>query len=231
MASWTAGAPSSVRRKDRRALQDEPVEPGEPRLEVRGVGRRVAPEAGWSPRTTSRARALQSGFAGARRTAGANPPETQRQASPADACGRHLSPRRRSAATHPFLLQLLLQLLPAQQLPVAAARARSAPRGCPAPRSRPSSSTRIQSASRTAARRWETMMLVRPSSAPRSAAQDLRLGLRVHRAQRVVQHEDRRVLRQRARDGGALLLPAGEIDPPLAQHGVVARRAGPAAPR
>ena len=68
------------------------------------------------------------------------------------------------------------------------------------------------------------MMLVRPASAPRSAAQDPRLGLRVHRAQRVVEHEDRRVLRQRPRDRAPLLLPAGEIDASLAQHRVVAVR-------
>ena len=52
------------------------------------------------------------------------------------------------------------------------------------------------------------MMLVRPASAPAERAQDLRLGLRVHRAQRVVEHENRRVLRQRARDGAPLLLAA-----------------------
>ena len=48
--------------------------------------------------------------------------------------------------------------------------------------------------------------------------------MRIHRAQRVVQHEDRRVLRQRPGDGGALLLSAGQVDPPLAQHRVVPAR-------
>src|SRR5919106_2358 len=73
--------------------------------------------------------------------------------------------------THTLLLQLFLELLPPQQLPVtsAAADERSAQGG-----------------------------------------QDLGLGMGIHRAQGVVQHEDRRVLRQRAGDRRALLLPARE---------------------
>ncbi len=51
-------------------------------------------------------------------------------------------------------------------------------------------------------------------------AQDLRLGLGIHRAQGVIEDEHRRVLRQGARDGAPLLLAAREIDAPLAEHGV-----------
>ena len=54
------------------------------------------------------------------------------------------------------------------------------------------------------------------------ARQNPGLGVRIHRTERIVQHEHRRILRQCPGNGGSLLLAAGEIDTPLAQHGVVA---------
>ncbi len=50
--------------------------------------------------------------------------------------------------------------------------------------------------------------------------ENLRLGLTIHRTERVIQHEDRRVLGQGSRDGGSLLLAAREIDAPFAEHRV-----------
>ena len=46
------------------------------------------------------------------------------------------------------------------------------------------------------------------------------LGVSVYRRQRVIQNENLRPAQEGARNGGALLLAAGEIDPALAQHGV-----------
>ena len=54
------------------------------------------------------------------------------------------------------------------------------------------------------------------------AVADLRLGRRVDRRGRVVEDQDSRVDDERARDRDALALAAGERDPALADHGVVA---------
>ena len=53
---------------------------------------------------------------------------------------------------------------------------------------------------------------------------DHRLVLGVDRGQRLVQHQDRRVAQQRAGDGDALALAAGELDALLADDGLVALR-------
>ena len=55
---------------------------------------------------------------------------------------------------------------------------------------------------------------------------DEELGLRVHARRGVVEDEDARVHEQRARDGDALLLAAGERHAALADPLVVAVRAG-----
>ena len=55
---------------------------------------------------------------------------------------------------------------------------------------------------------------------------DERLALRVHRRQRLVQHEDGRVAQERARDRDALALAAGQPDRALAHaRGVALRQA------
>ncbi len=54
--------------------------------------------------------------------------------------------------------------------------------------------------------------------------EDLLFRVRIHGRERIVQDQDLRVDRQRARDGGTLLLPAGERDAALADHGVVSFR-------
>ena len=51
---------------------------------------------------------------------------------------------------------------------------------------------------------------------------DSRLRVSIDGAQRVVEHEDRRVLRQRPRNRGPLLLSPGKIDSPFTEHRVVA---------
>ena len=53
---------------------------------------------------------------------------------------------------------------------------------------------------------------------------DYRLVLRIHRGQRLVEDQDRRVTQQRAGDRDALALPAGELDAPLPDHRGVALR-------
>ena len=51
---------------------------------------------------------------------------------------------------------------------------------------------------------------------------DDRLVLRVHRGERFVEDQDRRVAQQRAGDGDALALPAGELDAPFSDDRGVA---------
>ena len=51
---------------------------------------------------------------------------------------------------------------------------------------------------------------------------DERLALGVHRGERLVEHEDRRIAQERARDRDTLALAAREADPPLADDGGVA---------
>ena len=101
-------------------------------------------------------------------------------------------------------------------------RARTSSSCVPRSTMRPFSSTRIWSASRTVEIRCETMIDVRSRMTPRSRRQDLLLGVRVHRRQRIVQDQDRRVDHQRARERRALLLPARQRDAALADHRVVA---------
>ena len=64
--------------------------------------------------------------------------------------------------------------------------------------------------------------VVRPFIASRRPSADLRLGGRVDRGGRVVQHEDPRVDRERPGDREPLPLAARERDPALADDGVVA---------
>ncbi len=54
--------------------------------------------------------------------------------------------------------------------------------------------------------------------------EDAGLGMRVNRAQRIIQDENRRLLRQGPGNRRALLLPPGQVDAPFAQHGLVAVR-------
>ena len=54
--------------------------------------------------------------------------------------------------------------------------------------------------------------------------QNLGFGDRIHRRQGVVQDQDHRMADQRPGDGDALLLAAGEVDPPLAQDRIIAVR-------
>jgi hypothetical protein len=56
------------------------------------------------------------------------------------------------------------------------------------------------------------------------ASEDLLLGVRVNCRQRVVEHQDRRVEDDRARDRRALFLPARQREPPFAHLGRVALR-------
>ena len=56
---------------------------------------------------------------------------------------------------------------------------------------------------------------------------DRRLDLRVERAGRLVEDEDRRILEEEAGDGDALALAAGELHPALADMGVVAGAVAP----
>src|SRR5580704_8102142 len=51
--------------------------------------------------------------------------------------------------------------------------------------------------------------------------------LAVERGGRLVEHQDRRILENHARDGDALALPAGKLYPALADMGVVAAAAMP----
>ena len=66
--------------------------------------------------------------------------------------------------------------------------------------------------------------VVRPRIASRRPSADPRLGRRVDGGGRVVEDEDPRVDRERARDREPLALAARERDPALADHRVVAVR-------
>ena len=123
----------------------------------------------------------------------------------------------RSASCGPQLPVVDLGVQPrrAQQLVVRAAWRRCGP--C--------SSTRIRSARRTVLRRWAMTKEVRPAHQPLQRHLDQPLGLGVHAGGGVVQDQDARVLEQRAGDGDALLLPAGEGDAALAHAACRSRRA------
>ena len=68
------------------------------------------------------------------------------------------------------------------------------------------------------------MIVVRPRRDRVERLQDLRLGAAVERAGRLVEDQDRRILEQGARDRDALLLAARQLEPALADFGVVALR-------
>ena len=103
-------------------------------------------------------------------------------------------------------------------------RARAARRASPPRRRGPSSSTAIRSASTTVDSRCAMTMTLRPRPTAAQAVLDVALGPGVERAGRLVEHQDRRVLQQRARDADPLLLAARQLQPALADHGVVAVR-------
>ena len=104
-------------------------------------------------------------------------------------------------------------------------RARSARRESPRSTTRPSSSTTIWSASRTLATRCEITITVRPREDLAQVAADRGLGLGVDARERVVEDQDARPQRERARQRGALALAAREHHAALADQRVVARRA------
>ena len=81
---------------------------------------------------------------------------------------------------------------------------------------RPSSRTRMRSAPITLESRCAKISVVRPAMSRSSASWIDRLALRVHRRQRLVEHEDGRVAQQRPRDGDALALAAREAHAALA---------------
>ncbi|TMF68286.1 MAG: hypothetical protein E6I20_00455 [Chloroflexi bacterium] len=74
---------------------------------------------------------------------------------------------------------------------------------------------------RDAVRDDDARPLVHDAAQP---AEDLRLGVRIDRGQRVVEDEDSWVLRHGTRDRGALLLSTREGHPALADHRVEPRR-------
>ncbi len=74
--------------------------------------------------------------------------------------------------------------------------------------------------------RWAMMKVVRFFIRILHRLADLRLGFGVHRGGGIIQDEDARILQQGARDGDALLLPAGDGHPALADQGLVAVREG-----
>src|SRR5439155_15134644 len=50
---------------------------------------------------------------------------------------------------------------------------------------------------------------------------DLGLGVGINGGEGIVEQDDARTASERARERGALLLAAGEVDTPLSQHGVI----------
>jgi hypothetical protein len=68
------------------------------------------------------------------------------------------------------------------------------------------------------------MIDVRSRITPRKTRQDFLFGVGIHRRQRIVQNQDAGIDQHRARDGGSLFLAAGQRDPALADHRVVALR-------
>ena len=94
----------------------------------------------------------------------------------------------------------------------------------PTSTTRPPSRTTIWSASRTVESRWAIAIVVRPSTSRVERLLHEPLGLRVERRGRLVEHEDRRVAQDRARDREPLLLAAREAVAALADDRVVALR-------
>ena len=99
---------------------------------------------------------------------------------------------------------------------------RAARRACLRRRHDPSSSSTTRSASAIVAGRWAMMIVVRPVHHLAERGADLVLLGRVDRRRRVVEDQHPRVGEHRAGDRDALALPAGEREPVLADHGVVA---------
>ena len=92
----------------------------------------------------------------------------------------------------------------------------------PVSTTRPPSSTTIWSASRIVESRCAIAIVVRPSTSRVERLLHGALGLRVERRGRLVEHEDRRVAQDRARDRDPLLLAAREAVAALADDGLVA---------
>ena len=72
--------------------------------------------------------------------------------------------------------------------------------------------------------RWAMTKLVRSVHDVFQRRLDLGLGLHIHRAGAVVEDQHGGFEQQRAGDGDALFLPAGQVDAALAELGVVALR-------
>ena len=94
--------------------------------------------------------------------------------------------------------------------------------GAPSSTITPPSSTTARSATRIVERRWLETSTVRPATAGRRFCDEVALRLGVDRRHRVVEHEHARTCDERAREGDALALAAGEVDASLADQRVVA---------
>ena len=86
---------------------------------------------------------------------------------------------------------------------------------------RPSRRTMIWSAFCTVEMRCEIRMVVRPCITSAQAREDALFGLRVDGGKGIVEDEDARIANDRAGDGAALFLSAGERDAAFADDGVV----------
>ena len=86
------------------------------------------------------------------------------------------------------------------------------------------STTRMRSAWMMVESRWAMTSVVRPLRRFRERFLHVALGFRIERGGRFVEQDDRRVLDQRARDGDALALAAGQLHAVLADRRVVAAR-------
>ena len=105
-------------------------------------------------------------------------------------------------------------------------RGRGVRRGVPSSTTRPASITTMRSAASTVARRWAMTRVVRPCMASCEGALDQPLVLGVQGAGGLVEQQDRRVADQRAGDGEALALAAGEGLGALARAGCRSPAAG-----
>ena len=72
--------------------------------------------------------------------------------------------------------------------------------------------------------RWAMTIVVRPLQSSAMRLLHVALGFGIERRGRLVEQDDRRILDQRARDGDALALAAGELQAVLADRRVVAGR-------
>ena len=84
----------------------------------------------------------------------------------------------------------------------------------------PPCSITTRSKLRNVASRWAIAITVRPRISRDKRLADRFLGFAVQRGGRFVQQQDRRILQEGARDGDALPLSAGHLDPAVADHGV-----------